>query len=90
MSNTQEEVSELLETLIKQMVDAPESVSVSYRRGEKTTVFEVACSRAAIGRLIGNKGRTINALRILVTSMMAKRGMRAVIEIPYYPIDYLD
>ncbi|WP_373999040.1 KH domain-containing protein [Bdellovibrio bacteriovorus] len=84
-STLRKEMNDLLESLIKQIVDAPESVSVSYRQGERTTVFEVSCSRVCMAKLIGSKGRTVNALRILVTSIMAKHGARAVIEIPNYP-----
>ncbi|MEK2645805.1 KH domain-containing protein [Bdellovibrio sp. BCCA] len=79
-----EETRELLESIIKSIVDVPSSVRVTYDVGARTTVFKVDCCRESIGRLIGTKGRCINALRVVISSIMAMHGMRAIIEIPYY------
>ncbi|WII71550.1 KH domain-containing protein [Bdellovibrio sp. 22V] len=82
-----EETRTLLEGIIKRMVDDPQSVSVRFSVGEKTTVFVVDCSKEAISRLIGAGGKNIMGLRHVIASIMAKKGLRSVIEIPYYRQD---
>lgn len=79
-----EAVRVLLEGLIKGVVQDPSSVKVRYQVGERTTQFFVECNIVEIGRVIGAKGRTIGAIRVLVASMMGNHGMRSIVEIPYH------
>lgn len=82
-----EETRQILETIIKKMVNQPESIKVGYQIGERTTIFTVDCSKESIGRLIGSKGRNIASLRQVVCAIMSIKGIRAIIEIPYYKND---
>lgn len=74
-----------LEKTIQCLVPYPETVSVSFERGEKTTVFKVSSSQKNLGHLMGKKGTTIQALRKVFSSITALQGFRSVIEIPYFP-----
>ena len=49
--------------------------------GERTVVFEVRLNPTDIGKVIGKSGRTITAIRTLLTSAAAKNGKRAMLEI---------
>lgn len=82
-----EDTRELLETLIKKMVDEPERVRVRFMVGDKTTVFMVECCKSSLGRLIGAGGKNIMGLRHIIASIMAKNGLRSIIEIPYFRND---
>ena len=75
---------DLLSTMIKGLVDYPETVSVDYTVGEKTTIFNVQCSQKCMGQVIGSKGRNISSVRSVIAAVMARKGIRAIVEIPYF------
>ncbi len=56
---------EVVEYLIKNLVDHPESVRVREKRGRGVLVYVVEVEDADRGRVIGRKGRVIEALRTL-------------------------
>jgi len=75
------EMKEFIEFLAKSLVDHPEEVEVRRIDGEKTVVFELRVNKSDIGKIIGRNGRTIRAIRTLLTTTAAKHGQRAVLEI---------
>jgi predicted RNA-binding protein YlqC (UPF0109 family) len=70
-----------IEYVTKSLVDFPEQVDVREVDGERAVVFEVRLNPADIGKVIGKSGRTITAIRTLMTTAAARNGKRAVIEI---------
>ncbi|MFH1037371.1 MAG: KH domain-containing protein [PVC group bacterium] len=74
-------MKELIEHIVKSIVDFPESVDVRQIDGESTIVFELRVRQDDVGKVIGKKGRTINAIRTLVNATAAKSSMRAMLEI---------
>ena len=74
-------MKELIEYIVKSIVDNPEEVEVTQIDGESTVVFELRVKQEDVGKVIGKKGRTINAIRTLVNATAAKSGMRAMLEI---------
>lgn len=71
----------LIEVIVKSVVDFPENVSVTQIDGESTIVFELRVRKEDFGKVIGKKGRTINAIRTLVNATAAKTNMRAMLEL---------
>ncbi|WII71625.1 KH domain-containing protein [Bdellovibrio sp. 22V] len=82
-----EEGRKLLEGLIRGLVDYPDTIQVSYAVGDKTTVYRVECDQRCLGQVIGSKGKNISGVRAVLSATMARKGIRAVVEIPYYCID---
>ena len=74
-------IVEIIETLIKALVDEPDQVRIAESRGEKTTVFEASVSKKDMGKVIGRSGRTIEALRTIVGACGAKRKQRCIFQI---------
>lgn len=74
-------MKEFIEYVIKALVDYPEQVEVREVDGERVVVFEVRLNQTDIGKVIGKSGRTITAIRTLLTSAAAKHGKRAMLEI---------
>jgi len=70
-----------VEYVVKALVDHPEQVDVKEVEGERTVVFELRLNQTDIGKVIGKSGRTITAIRSLLTSAAAKQGKRAMLEI---------
>nr|BFD59893.1 hypothetical protein CKG001_20000 [Bdellovibrio sp. CKG001]BFD63300.1 hypothetical protein BdHM001_19810 [Bdellovibrio sp. HM001]BFD67154.1 hypothetical protein HAGR004_21760 [Bdellovibrio sp. HAGR004] len=78
---------QLLETLLKGMVDFPETIEVSFEVGDKTTVYKVECDQKCLGQIIGAKGKNITGVRSVMAATLARKGIRAVVEIPYFCVD---
>jgi predicted RNA-binding protein YlqC (UPF0109 family) len=70
-----------VEYVVKALVDHSEQVDVKEVDGERVVVFEVRLDPTDIGKVIGKSGRTITAIRTLLTSAAAKHGKRAMLEI---------
>ncbi|HVP37474.1 MAG TPA: KH domain-containing protein [Terriglobales bacterium] len=74
-------MKQFIETIVKNLVDHPDQVSVSEVDGEKTTVYELRVGPGDLGKVIGKKGRTASAIRTLISAASAKKGKRAMLEI---------
>ena len=70
-----------VEYVVKALVDHPEQVDVREVDGDRVVVFELRLNQSDIGKVIGKSGRTITAIRTLLTSAAAKSGKRAMLEI---------
>jgi hypothetical protein len=70
-----------IEYVAKGLVDHPEEVDVREIDGEHAVIFELRLNQTDIGKVIGKSGRTITAIRTLLTSAAAKQGKRAMLEI---------
>lgn len=74
-------MKEFIEYVVKALVDYPEQVDIREVDGERVVVFELRLNPSDIGKVIGKSGRTITAIRTLLTSTAAKNGKRAMLEI---------
>lgn len=74
-------LKDLIDQIIKAIVDHPEEVEVNEIRGERTTVIELRVASSDIGKVIGRQGRTANAIRAILTAAGMKLGKRYVLEI---------
>jgi uncharacterized protein len=72
---------ELVEYIVKSLVDHPEQVSVSESEGRSSVSLELRVADTDMGRVIGKGGRVINAVRALVQVLAAKQGKRVTLEI---------
>jgi predicted RNA-binding protein YlqC (UPF0109 family) len=72
---------ELIEYVVKALVDAPEKVKVSAVHGEQTTVIELHVAKEDLGKVIGKQGRTAQSLRTLLNAASTKMKLRSVLEI---------
>ncbi len=72
---------ELIEYITKALVDQPDDVVVHEVAGEKTTVYELKVGEGDLGKVIGKHGRTIRAIRTLLSAAATKQNKRAVLEI---------
>jgi len=72
---------EMVEYILKQIVDNPEEVKVEEIKGEKVILFEVSVAKEDMGKVIGKRGRIATALRTLLGAAAAKLKKRAMLEI---------
>jgi predicted RNA-binding protein YlqC (UPF0109 family) len=75
-------VKELLEYMVKELVDSPDDVEITEEEeDERTVIFKLKVAEDDLGKVIGKKGRTANALRILMRAASAKRGKASIVKI---------
>ncbi len=74
-------MKEFVEYIIKNLVDNPDSVKINEIGGSQTKIIELSVEKADIGKIIGKKGKTINAIRTLLMSVASRAGVRVNLEI---------
>jgi len=74
-------MKELVEVMAKALVDAPEEVAVTEKKGQHTSVIELRVAKGDVGKVIGKKGRTAEAMRTIVAGASTKMRRRCVLEI---------
>jgi predicted RNA-binding protein YlqC (UPF0109 family) len=71
----------LVDTMVRALVDAPQSVSVMGVRHGGCLAVNIVVAPADIGKLIGRQGRTARSLRTIVNNAAAIRRVRCEINI---------
>lgn len=74
-------MKQLLEEIIKALVDHPDTVSVRAVEAERITVFEVRVARTDLGEVIGRGGTTAHAIRTILHASGRKLHRRFRMEI---------
>ncbi|MCB9780844.1 MAG: KH domain-containing protein [Alphaproteobacteria bacterium] len=72
---------ELIEEIVKALVDHPDQVHVNEVQGAHSSVLELHVAREDIGKVIGKKGVHADAIRKLVHAIGGKKKTRYVVEI---------
>ena len=73
-------MKEVLELMIKNLVDDAEAVSIKELNGEKSIVYEVKVSEDDMGKVIGKQGRVARAIRAIMKSIASKEKKKVTIE----------
>lgn len=74
-------MKELVEVLVKALVDNPDAVRVTEVMGNNVIIIEVKVDKSDMGKVIGKHGQTASAIRTLLNATSAKLKRRAVLEI---------
>ena len=75
-------MKELLEDMVKSIVDKPDEVNITLTESENTQIYELRVGEGDVGKVIGKHGKNVGAIRILLSAATAKEGgKRAILEI---------
>ncbi len=74
-------LKDLIEFMVKSLVDYPDQVDVKEVVGEQTTVIELKVAKQDLGKVIGKQGRTARSMRTILTAASTKIHKRSVLEI---------
>lgn len=74
-------MKELVELMVKSLVDKPDEVVVTEVEGRHSAVIELVVAREDIGKVIGKKGAHAHALRTIISAAGGKRKKRYILEI---------
>jgi len=73
-------VKELVEVLVRSLVDQPDQVAVTSKETARSLVLEVRVAPADMGKVIGRQGRVARAIRTVVKAAAVRDGRRVQVE----------
>ncbi len=74
-------MTELLEFLVRALVEDPEAVVVEELEEEGDLVYEITVAEEDLGRVIGKGGRVANAIRTIAKAAAVRIDRRVLVDI---------
>lgn len=74
-------MKELLLYMAKNLVEDPDSVTVTETTGEDGTVLELHVAPGDMGKVIGRQGRIAKEIRTIVKTVAQRTGEKVTVEI---------
>ena len=73
-------MKEVLETIIKNLVEQKDAISITEKENEKTVIFEVKVADKDMGKVIGKQGRVAKSIRTVMKSIAGQEHKKVTIE----------
>jgi len=74
-------MKDLLTYIARNLVEKPDSVSVTEITGENETILELRVDPGDMGKVIGRQGRIAKEMRTLIRSVAQRQGKKVSVEI---------
>jgi uncharacterized protein len=74
-------VTELLELLVRALVEDPEAVVVEEVEEDGDLIYEITVAEEDLGRVIGKNGRVANAIRTIAKAAAVRLDRRVIVDI---------
>jgi predicted RNA-binding protein YlqC (UPF0109 family) len=74
-------MEEFVAYIIKNLVSRPDAVQVTAKEGAEMLKLEIRVAPEDVGKMIGRKGNTINALRTIVRTVATRLGRQVQVEL---------
>lgn len=76
------DIISFVDYVVRALVDDPSSVKINLTENEKKmNVINIYCQKADIGKIIGKSGKTIMAIRSLVTGAASRVNKQLTVEV---------
>ena len=80
-SGSLQDLESFVDYVVKSLVDNPDEVSVSsVTTGEGATI-QIRCNKEDIGKIVGKRGKTIMAIRSLVSGAAGRQRKRVSVDV---------
>ena len=73
-------MKEVLETIIKNLVDNQEAVEIKEVEGEKTIIYEVKVAEGDMGKIIGRQGKIAQSIRTVIKAVANRKDKKVTVE----------
>lgn len=73
-------MKEILEIMIKNLVEDPASVSIEEITEKKETILKVKVSQNDMGKVIGKQGRMAKSIRTVMKAIAVKKNVKISVE----------
>ena len=74
-------MKEMLEMLVKSLVDNVDNVEITEKVNENDVTLEIRVDPSDMGKIIGKQGRIAKAIRVLMRAFATKEGKKVNVEI---------
>ena len=74
-------MKELVELIVRALVDEPDAVSVTQIEGSQSVIIEIRVASVDMGKVIGKQGRIAKAIRTVAKAAATRQGKKVVVEI---------
>ena len=74
-------MKELVQFLVRQLVNNPSEVDVRETPGDKVSMLELRVAKEDLGRVIGKQGHTAQSLRIILGAVATRNHRKVQLEI---------
>ncbi|MFE8695209.1 KH domain-containing protein [Cytobacillus sp. FJAT-53684] len=74
-------MKELIETIVKPLVDFPEEVQVNVLEEENRVTYQLSVNKTDMGKVIGKQGRVAKAIRTVVYAAGSSQQKKIFVEI---------
>jgi len=74
-------VTELLEFLVKALVEDPDAVEIEELEEDGDLIYEISVAEGDLGRVIGKGGRVANAIRTVAKAAAVRLDRRVIVDI---------
>ena len=81
MSSPLLDPTDLLNHVVRQMVDSPSDVRIEGHESEHTASFDIHVADSDVGKVLGRRGSHAHALRLVFGAIYGKHGKRLHLQV---------
>ena len=74
-------MKELLEAIVKPLVQFPDEVNVTFIEREESDLLELRVNPSDMGKVIGRQGRIAKAIRTVIRAASGRYGKKVIVDI---------
>ncbi len=75
------DLESFVDYVVRSLVDKPDSVRIDMKEDGENALIEINCAKEDMGKVIGKNGKTIMAIRALVSCAGGRIGKRLSVEV---------
>ena len=75
------DLENFVDYIVRSLVDEPDEVRVVSEIGKDSNIIKIDCKKEDIGKIIGKRGKTIMAIRSLVSGAAGRLKKRVTVEV---------
>ena len=73
-------MKDILETIIRNLVDNKDAIEIKELEGEQSVVFEVKVAEDDMGKIIGKQGKIASSIRTIMKAAASRESKRVTVE----------
>ena len=75
------ELESFVEYVVKSLVDSPAEVVITTVENDEGATIQIRCCKEDIGKIVGKRGKTIMAIRSLVSGAAGRQRKRVSVDV---------
>ncbi len=74
-------MKEIIDYIVRHMVDSPDDVDVQEKEEDGVVTVELRVASDDMGKVIGRQGRTVRAMRTILSTVAAREGKKSRLDV---------